>query len=427
MTYEEAINYLANLNRFGINLGLARIEKLLELMDHPEKKIKSIHVAGTNGKGSTTAMLASILSSGGIKTGMYTSPHLAEYTERMIVDGQEASPEEFAQAIAYTSQFVDRIVSQGFDHPTEFEVLTAAAFYYFASCEVEYAVIEVGLGGLLDSTNVIMPILSVITNVTLDHMDKCGSTIEEIAHHKSGIIKQGVPVVTAAKGQALEVIIKTAQEKSTACYVYGQDFSGTFLGMKEHCQKVGVKLKEQEKIVNFAVNLLGGHQVDNCAVAVMTALILGKSEKRIDLPAIEKGLRQVRWPGRFEVVSESPTIIIDGAHNPDGARALRENLDQFYGHKEIVFLLGILQDKDVKTIVTTLIHPADKVVVVAPISQRAGKPEDVAREIKGAYVEVAHSINAGLEKTKLLAGEDNVICIAGSLYLIGEARKIICK
>ncbi|GMB01798.1 folylpolyglutamate synthase/dihydrofolate synthase family protein [Pelosinus sp. IPA-1] len=427
MTYEESLSYLANLNKFGINLGLARIEKLLELMDHPEKKFKSIHVAGTNGKGSTTAMLASILNNGGIKTGMYTSPHLAEYTERMIVDGQEASPEEFAQAIAYTSQFVDRIVLQGFDHPTEFEVLTAAAFYYFASCEVEYAVIEVGLGGLLDSTNVIMPILSVITNVTLDHIDKCGSTIEEIAHHKSGIIKQGVPVVTAAKGQALEVIIKTAQEKSTACYVNGQDFSGTFLGMEEHYQKVGVKLKEQEEIGNFAVNLLGAHQVDNCAVAVMTAVILGKSEKRIDLPAIEKGLCQVCWPGRFEIVSKSPTIIIDGAHNPDGARALRENLDQFYGHKEIVFLLGILQDKDVKTIVTTLICPEDKVVVVAPISQRAGKPEDVAREIQAAYIEVAHSINEGLQKAKLLAGEGNVICIAGSLYLIGEARKIICK
>lgn len=427
MTYEQSLTYLANLNTFGINLGLARIEKLLELMDHPERKFKTIHVAGTNGKGSTTAMVASILTASGIKTGMYTSPHLAEYTERMIVNGQEISPSEFAQVIEYTSRFVGKIVTQGFDHPTEFEVLTAAAFYYFAICGVEYAVIEVGLGGLLDSTNVLQPEVSVITNVTLDHTDKCGSTIGEIANHKAGIIKEETPVVTAARGQALDIVKSIAHEKSAFCYVCREDFSGSFLALEEHCQKIVVKRNGDNKIGEFAVNLLGGHQVENCAIAVMAAVVLGENEKRISLSAIKNGLLQVRWPGRFEVLTGQPTIIIDGAHNPDGARALRENLDQFYGDKEIVFLLGILQDKDVKTIVKTLIRPKDRVVVVAPMSKRAGKPEVVAREIKAEFIETADSIKDGLERAKALAGTERVLCIAGSLYLVGAARQIICK
>ncbi|MDF2634766.1 MAG: FolC bifunctional protein [Pelosinus sp.] len=427
MTYEESLAYLANLNKFGINLGLARIEKLLELMDHPERKFKTIHVAGTNGKGSTTAMLASILTASGIKTGMYTSPHLSQYTERMIVNEHEISPSQFGEAIGYISEFMGKIVEEGLGHPTEFEVLTAAAFHYFAKCGVEYAVIEVGLGGILDSTNVIVPEISVITNVTLDHTDKCGNTLGEIAHHKSGIIKQGIPVVTAARGQALDIIKVISQEKSATCYRYGEHFSGRFLEMVGHRQKVAVELLEQEETGMFVVNLLGGHQVENCAVAVMVANILGKSEKRIDISAIEKGLIEVQWPGRFEVIPGRPTIIIDGAHNPDGVRVLRENLDEFFKDKELVFLLGILQDKDVETMVNTLIRSQNKVVVVAPISERAGKPESVARKIQAAHVETADSIDEGLKRATLLAGEEGVLCIAGSLYLIGAVRKIICR
>lgn len=427
MTYEESLDYLANLNTFGINLGLARIEKLLELMDHPERTFKTIHVAGTNGKGSTTAMLASILVASGIKTGMYTSPHLSEYTERMIVNGQEIAPNQFGEAIAYTSGFMDKIVAQGLGHPTEFEVLTAAAFHHFAMCGVEYAVVEVGLGGLLDSTNVILPEISVITNVTLDHTDKCGSTVGEIAHHKSGIIKQGVPVVTAAKGQALDVIRNVSQEKSATCYIYGQHFSGRFLEMVGHRQKIVVEHEKQGQIGMFDVNLLGGHQVENCAVAIMVARLLGKSDKRLDVSAIEKGLMHVKWPGRFEVIPGQPTMIIDGAHNPDGVRMLRENLDEFFKNKKLVFLLGILQDKDVKTMVTTLIRSQDKVVVVAPLSERAGKPEAVASQIQAEHVETANSIDEGLKRAILLAGEEGVLCIAGSLYLIGAVRKIICR
>lgn len=426
MTYEESLDYLANLCKFGINLGLVRIEKLLEMMDHPERKFKTIHITGTNGKGSTTAMLASILTASGIKTGMYTSPHLIEYTERMMIDGQQVSPDQFAKAIEYTSQFVEKIAEEGLGHPTEFEVLTAAAFHYFAICEVEYAVIEVGLGGLLDSTNVIVPEVSVITNVTLDHVDKCGHSILEIGTHKAGIIKPGVPVVTGAQGEALEIIKKVAQEKSANIYSYGEDFFATFGGLLEQGQKVVIEGKEQESIGSFIVNLRGHHQVDNCAIAVRTALVLAKKEQQITLSAMEKGLLEVRWPGRFEVIIGQPTIIIDGAHNQDGAKGLRKNLNEFYGQKDIVFLLGILQDKDVTAIIKELIDPADKVVVVAPISERAGNPKEISEKIQAAHVETAHSIPLGLEQARRLAGKNGVICVAGSLYLIGAARRIIC-
>ncbi len=426
MTYEESLDYLANLCKFGINLGLARIEKLLEMMDHPEEKFKTIHITGTNGKGSTTAMLTSILTASNIKTGMYTSPHLIDYTERMMVDGQQISPEKFAEVIEYTSQFVEQIAAEGFGHPTEFEVLTAATFHYFAICNVEYAVIEVGLGGLLDSTNIIVPEVSVITNVTLDHVDKCGDSISQIATHKAGIIKQGVPLVTGAIGQALDIVKQVATEKSAKVYSYGDEFSARFVGRVEHGQKVLLTSKEQGDIGTFTVNLLGHHQVDNCAMAVMAISILAKQEQRITMATLEKGLLAVRWPGRFEVMPGKPTIIIDGAHNQDGARALRKNLNEFYGEKDIVFLLGILQDKDVPAIIKELINKNDKVVVVAPMSERAGKPEEVARQIQAAHVETADSIGAGLAQARYLVGKDGIVCVAGSLYLIGTARRIIC-
>lgn len=427
MTYEESLTYLNNICKFGINLGLARIEKLLELMGHPERQFKTIHVTGTNGKGSTTAMLASILKAAGIKTGMYTSPHLFEYTERMMIDGQEISSEQFADAIMHTSRFVEAITVQGLEHPTEFEVLTAAAFHYFAACGVEYAIIEVGLGGLLDSTNVIVPEVAVITNVTLDHIDKCGSTIVEIATHKAGIIKQGVPVVTAARGQALDIIKQISQDKSAKTYTYGEEFSAQFAGRIGHRQKVEVQVKQQSMAETFLVNLLGYHQVDNCAVAVMTALVLAEKEQRITSSALQQGLLLVCWPGRFEVISGQPNIIIDGAHNQDGAKGLRKNLNEFYADQEVVFLLGILRDKDVTSIVRELINADDKVVVVAPMSDRAGHPQEIAREIQAAHIEIADSIANGLEQAYRLAGQKGVICIAGSLYLIGAAREIICK
>ncbi len=425
MTYEEALNYLEQLGKFGINFGLVRIEQLLGLMKNPERRFRTIHITGTNGKGSTTAMLASVLHAAGIKTGMYTSPHLVDYTERIVVDNQPVSREQFADAIEYVKKFADQMIAHGWEHPTQFEVLTAAAFYHFAAAGVEYAVIEVGLGGLLDSTNVIMPEIAVITNVTREHTDRCGNTIAEIAAHKAGIIKRDIPVVTGAQGEALEVISATAAEKSACLYVRGRDFSGRSAGMEAFRQRVAV-ITEGCGTACYELGLLGRHQADNCAIAVMTARILGRNDRRITEEAINSGLAKVSWPGRFEVFSGNPAIIIDGAHNPAGAKVLRDTLDEIFPGRRIVFLLGILKDKDISGIIKALVKSEDTVVVTAPISDRAGDPEQITREISARYVETADTIEQGINRAiDLSRTQDGVVCVAGSLYLVGTARQIV--
>lgn len=422
MTYEEALAYLATLSKFGINFGLDRIEKLLELMRRPERRFKTIHVTGTNGKGSTSAMLAAILRAAGLRTGMYTSPHLVDYTERFQVNGQPMTREAFAEAVAYTSRFVDEMTAAGWEHPTEFEVLTAAAFYYFAAAGVDYAVIEVGLGGLLDSTNVIVPEVSVITNVTLEHTDRCGSTVDEIARHKAGIIKQGVPVITAAAGEALAVVEATAAAKKAPLLVMGRDFEAAAAGREGWRQQVAITSRRRGDLGCFSLGLLGRHQVVNAGLAAMAALLLSEREEGLTARAIGAGLAAARWPGRFEVFPGEPTVVIDGAHNPDGATMLRATLDEVFPRQPVVFLMGILADKDVAGITGALVRPADSVVAVRPASERAADPQQVAAGLVAARVEAATSIAAGLERARELAMPNGLVCVAGSLYLIGAVR-----
>ncbi|MBQ1249865.1 MAG: bifunctional folylpolyglutamate synthase/dihydrofolate synthase, partial [Selenomonadales bacterium] len=230
-TYSEAICYLESLNRFGIRLGLVRIEELLRRMGDPQNEYPAIHVTGTNGKGSTTAMLSSILTASGKKTGMYTSPHLSSYTERMRIGGEPIDEAKFAEAIFVVKEFAEQMEADGAEYPTQFEVLTAAAFWLFAKEGVDYAVIEVGLGGLLDSTNVIVPELSVITSIAVDHAEKCGDSLSGIAEHKAGIIKEGVPVFVYADGQPLDIVEKTAQAKNAPVYLGRRDFSAVSCGV----------------------------------------------------------------------------------------------------------------------------------------------------------------------------------------------------
>jgi dihydrofolate synthase/folylpolyglutamate synthase len=427
VTYEQALEYLASLNKFGMNFGLERIEKLLELMGHPERRFRTIHIAGTNGKGSTAAMLSAILCSSGIKTAMYTSPHLTEYTERMTVNGEQITRQAFAGALEHTSRFVAEMTAEGWEHPTEFEVLTAAAFYYFAAAGTEYAVIEAGLGGLLDSTNVIVPEVSVITNISLDHTDRCGVTVAEIAGHKAGIIKQGVPVVTAAKGAALDVIRANAHDKAAPLYVLGRDFYGAATGRDGYRQKVTVATRSQGDLGTFILNLVGRHQAENCAVAVRAALLISDQEPRISIPIIGAGLATVCWPGRFEIFDSHPTVVIDGAHNPDGARVLRTALDEVFPGKDITFLLGILADKDIAGITGALVRSNDSAVVVRPLSDRAAQSQTVAAQLSASWVDLAASIEEGLLKARARAGSSGVVCIAGSLYLIGPARDVVSR
>ncbi len=429
MNYQEALDYLEGLNVFGIRLGLSRITRLLELLDLPQERYRTIHVTGTNGKGSVSAMLESIIRRSGLHVGLYTSPHLFSYTERMQVNGQPISQQEFADCLSTIRAYVEQMMAEGEECPTQFEVLTALAFFYFAMKQVDYAVIEVGLGGLLDSTNVIVPEVSVITNVALEHADRCGGTLEGVAEHKAGIIKSGVPVVTAATGLPLEIIRQKAEEMNTDIFVAGEDFAAAATGfdLERHTQGfsfTSALLGIAEE--SFDVRLLGPHQVQNASLAVMTAELLHNVELKVDNDTIREGLKLVDWGARFEQVNcEGREVILDGAHNPAGIKVLRESLDMYYPERERVFLLGILHDKDIAHMLETLLRPNDTVVVTPPQSDRAEAVAELARQVSGrvCHVEAYENNEEALDRALELAGDKRLLVMCGSLYLVGGLRQ----
>lgn len=328
---------------------------------------------------------------------------------------------------------VDDIRAKGEECPTQFEVLTAMAFLYFAKKKVEYAVIEVGLGGLLDSTNVITPELSIITNVAMEHADLCGGTLAGIAHHKAGIIKEGIPVITGATGEALEVIRMEAQAKDTDVFVLGEDFEGTAGDVKdgERLQPViftssllGVLRTE------YQVRLRGIHQIANASIAIMGALLLANQDKRITGEITAEALKEAIWPGRFEELHHAGLdIVLDGAHNPAGMIALRKSLDYYYPNGQRVFLIGVLKDKDVKTMMKELLRADDIVVTVAPNSERAMRADAlaaIAREYTW-QVESTQSRKEAILRAVALAAGKHLMVFAGSLYLIGELRALLME
>ena len=381
-TYEGALKYLDGLTVFGIKPGLERIEKILSALGEPQKNYATVHVTGTNGKGSVSAMLAEILKADGRRVGLFTSPHLESYCERIKVNGENISEEEFAAQI-------ERVKNCGVQ-ASHFEVLTAAAYEYFSRRKVDVAVIEVGIGGLWDSTNVITPLVSVITNVALEHEQTLGRGLKNIALNKAGIIKENVPCVTAAAGEALEVIREVAREKNSRLY-------------------------EVATPVDVKINLAGEYQKWNAAVAIRAAEVLGVDEK-----VIRAGLESVTWAGRFENIGG---VILDGAHNPHGAKALRESLDEIYPSGKRVWIFGVLADKNFDAMIEILFRADDFVIVTPPESERAASTAVIcerlsSRGIENVGVENLSEAAALLKKT---AGEVKIV--AGSLYLIGAARK----
>lgn len=425
MTYEEAVYYLEHASAFGIQLGLGRMEQLLARLHNPQDRYKTIHVTGTNGKGSVTAMIASALHQAGFRTGRYTSPHLEAYTERICIDEGEISQADFAEAVAVVSHEVEAIAAAGGERPTEFEMLTAAAFWYFAKARVDYAVIEVGLGGLLDSTNVITPVVSVITNVAMDHMKYCGNTLEEIAAQKAGIIKSGVPVVTTAEKPGLSVIAATAYEKHSRLYALGHSFTikaaappdaqGQVLTLQEHTGR--------GRALTVDLPLLGEHQQKNCAAALMALLLVARQEKRLTKTAIAAGIHQVRWPGRFQVLKAGEQdIVIDGAHNPAGIDTFCRTYEQVFGTRQRVFLFSVLADKDYTQMVQTLFRPDDYVICAPAPTPRSADPREIAR-ILPCRADWAPSLEKALDQALQAVRPDQVLCIVGSLYIQGDVRR----
>ena len=428
MNYVESLAYLDGLGKFGIRLGMERIEGLLRELGNPQDKIKTVHVTGTNGKGSVTSMISNILLAANLKVGKFTSPHLVKYNERINLNGKDISDEEFATVISAVKVAADSVVQKGVcDQPTQFEILTAAAFLHFYLQKVDYAVIEVGMGGLWDSTNVITPVVSVITNVALDHTDRCGKTIAAIAMQKAGIIKEKVPVVTAASGdEALGPIVTMAMFKEAPVYLYGKAFYGTEVTSSMDGQRFTLHAGDYYAS-DYDIKLPGEHQIKNTSVAIVAAKLVSKQDDRINELALHVGVANTLWPGRLERIHKQPDIILDGAHNPNGAEALRKALDKYYPEKPVHFVFGMMGDKDMSGVIATLIKPCDIVYTVrADNGSRAAEAADLAKLV-GKNAVAVDDLAAAYSKAVEAAGTDGIVCVCGSLYLIGEFKAMLLR
>lgn len=424
MNYTESINYLDSLGQFGIRLGMDRIKHLLRVMGNPEKRLKTVHVAGTNGKGSVTSIIASIFQEAGLRTGKFTSPHLVKYNERIQLGGADITDKDFAETVTAVRNFAEDLVAKkDCEQPTQFEILTAAAFHYFAEQKADYAVVEAGLGGLWDSTNLITPLVSVITNVALDHTGVLGSTVEEIALQKAGIIKEKIPVVTGAEGNALGPVQVMAAFKQAPIYVYGQSFSGTEVAGSMEGQtfllQAGTNYASE-----YTIRLPGAHQIRNASLAIVAAKIVSHQDERIREEHLHQGAAHAVWPGRLEKIASKPDVILDGAHNPNGAEALRQALDRYYPGKKVHFVFGMMADKALDEVIRILFRPSDTIYTVrAADGPRAASAEELARRTGDQAVPML-SVRSAYEAALKHAAADEPVCICGSLYLIGTFKSL---
>jgi dihydrofolate synthase/folylpolyglutamate synthase len=411
--------YLHSLRGRGAKLGLGRVEALVKALGNPQEGYKSILVGGTSGKGSTTVMLSSILMSSGFRVGTFTSPHLSGLTERIMVDGERIPEKEFVRIVNIIKDTIEGLE----EHPTFFEVITAAALLYFKERQVDYAVLEVGLGGRLDATRLASPVLSVITNVSLEHTKILGSTVKEIAGEKAGIIQEKGTLVTAAEGEALEAFGRICREKGSGILVVGIDiiYSREDAGLEGQRFSITVPDSKHE---GFEIPLLGKHQLENaaCAVAAAHALI-----DDISADAIRKGLRQVRWPGRMEVMQERPLVLLDCAKDPEAMRCLRETVEEDIPHDRIILVLGISSDKDIGRMVDIIAPIADETIITAhKVMERAAEPERIVEEVKrnSRRYTVIDDVKEAVKRAISMAGEGDLVLVTGSLFTVAEAREL---
>lgn len=427
MNYKEAMDYIRNTAKFGSKYGLQRTKKILEYLGNPEEKLKCIHIAGTNGKGSTTAMISSILKSAGYKVGMYTSPYLEEFEERIQINGVNIPKERLCQVVSRVSEAVDRVIAEGYDHPTEFEIITCAMYLYFFDEKVDFAVVEVGLGGRLDSTNVIVPLVSVITSISYDHMNILGNTLQEIALEKAGIIKGSVPVVVYPQLPEVEEVLRKVCSERNSQMLAVDEFSGEFLGTEGKYQNIVIRT--QNDIYKIKLALLGKIQIQNCAVVLNTIEVLKSMGFSVEKEAIYDGLRCVEWKGRMEIVKDNPLVLIDGAHNIDGISKLAESINTYFKYSKLYLVIGILADKQVDDMLKVIVPMAEAVIAVTPHSDRAEAAFDLRDRIKqfNSNCEAIEDYEKAYHRALGFCKDGDMVVICGSLYMIGDMRKFIKK
>ncbi len=402
MTYSDAIQYLYSFRRFGAKFGLETTLTLAGLFGNPQRKLRFIHVAGTNGKGSTCAMLESIYRATGLKVGLFTSPHLVSFRERIQINREMIRENEVAVLVEDLQFQIKNLKT----HPTFFEVVTVIALRYFAAKQCDLVIWETGLGGRLDATNIVIPLASVITNVQMDHQQWLGNTIVDIAREKAGIIKTGVPCFSAAEDeQALQTIAKVAAQQNAAFWT--------------------VARSDAEEMRNFEIPLCGDHQLLNAALAVAVVRLLGN---QISVPqqAIRTGLKDVQWPGRFQIIQRGPqTIVLDGAHNPAGAQSLAAELQRRFPDQQITLVLATMQDKDFKSICKTLVPLAKEVLVTRAGSDRAADTADLRKCCQDVSREARVETFGSLSDALRAAQSNPLVVVTGSLHLIGEAIELL--
>ncbi|ABX43124.1 bifunctional folylpolyglutamate synthase/dihydrofolate synthase [Lachnoclostridium phytofermentans] len=418
MNYQEAIKYLRSYKRNTGELSLKNLNKLLDYMDHPEKKLKFIHVAGTNGKGSTCKMLSSILRCAGLKVGLFTSPFLETENEQIQINGEVISNEDFAKVCKKVKDFTTYLMLD--EIPTEFELTTAMAFQYFYDTKCDLVVLEVGLGGELDATNVIeTPLVSVLTNIGIDHVDYLGTTLKEIACKKAGIIKENGIVVSYEQEKEVEEVIKLTCEERHNKLVFAE-----FSELKLHQENLSRQKFSYKQNTNLSLSLIGEHQRKNAAVALEVIAQLQTLGYKISENAISEGMNYVTWPGRFEVLCKQPLVILDGGHNVQCVEAFSEVLKQFIPGKKAIVILGVLADKDYKGMIPYLVPFTKRFIAVTPKNTRALPSEQLAEELSKHHPLVSHNATPveGIMAALRDAREDDIICVIGSLYMAAEIR-----
>ncbi len=432
MNYQQAWQFLDNLQFFKIKLGLDAMDLFMSRLSNPQRGMKFIHIGGTNGKGSVGAILCSILSEAGYKVGFYTSPHLTSVRERFRIGNSYISKDDFARS----GSKITKVLGQ--EQITYFEFTTALALLWFKEQQVDLVLMEVGMGGRLDATNIISPMVSVITNVSMDHEEYLGDTIAKLAGEKAGIIKPDTPVVSGADAdESIDVISKASRQAAVPLYLSGRDFSGTRT-MDGCWNYAGINNNHN----NLPLKIKGTHQVDNSAIALAAIELIKKHGFEVTDQVLKTGLRKVTWPGRLETIqtgadnqtsghltiTEKRFFLLDGAHNPAGVEALRLALTNEFSYDRLILIWGAMADKDLKTALDIITPLAGKIIFSRAESERSAEPEllkELLPENIQRITETRKTVKEAIEAAVNFASANDLICIAGSLYLVGRARQLL--
>jgi len=422
------IEYLFSLEIHGIKLGLNNIRHLLRSVGNPQHAFRSVHVGGTNGKGSVVSYIGSVLVSAGYSVGKYTSPHMADFSERIVVDGERIPREDLERLIDLLRPVADEMPSvDNLDTPTFFEMSTAVAFKYFAERRLDFGVIEVGMGGRLDSTNVLQPDVTVITNVDMEHREHLGDTIEKIAFEKIGIITDGAAVVSAIRQpSAVALLEERCKEKAANLYLLDKNFSYELKPLEFPRQALSVR-SALGNVEGVEISLAGEHQGQNGAVAVVAAQVLAGTHTAITEDAIRSGMAATRWPCRLELVSRKPLIVVDVAHNAAGARRLQAEVSRAFADKRVILVLAISNDKDADAIASILCPDAEVTIVTQFRMHRHMPAEQLYNAVRrsGHQAMLSYSVAEAVQKARSIASDDTLILITGSLFTAGEAKQAL--